>query len=316
MKPAGRKKAAEKSVLLNDLIDPGDSKKVTSEIKRILLLIDREVNQAFLEEVLNDTVALFNGRYPGYRASTAKYHDLSHTLSVALAMARLMHGSVINGHRFDSVNLNLGITAALFHDVGYIQSQEDQEGSGAKYTVGHELRSIAFMRRYLSKKDYTPREIENCAQIIQCTIISLAPRAILFDSEEIKVLGQIVGSADLMAQMADRLYLEKLLLLFKEFQEAAVSGFNSEVELLRKTVWFYESIAQKRLKKDLGKVYLNMRRHFSECWQIDRDLYMAAISKNIHYIKHLSKVCKKNFNCYLKNLRRGGIVEEIFGRAC
>ena len=89
MKPASEKKALEKSVLLNDLIDPGDYKKVISEIKRTLPLIDKNVNQAFLGEVLDDTVALFKGRFPGYRASTTKYHDLRHTLSVALAMARL-----------------------------------------------------------------------------------------------------------------------------------------------------------------------------------------------------------------------------------
>jgi len=314
MKPAGGKSTAEKSVLLNDLIDPGDSKKVFKEIKHILSLIDPDVNQAFLGKVLNDTVALFKGRYPGYRASTAKYHDLSHTLAVALAMARLMHGSFLKGYRFDPVNLNLGITAALFHDVGYIQSQGDHEGSGAKYTVGHEKRSIAFMQRYLSEKDFPPGEIENCGQIIRCTIMDLTPQTFLFDSEEIKVLGLSVGSADLMAQMADRLYLEKLLLLFKEFEEAALPGFDSEVELLRKTVWFYETIAKKRLKQDLGKIYLNMRHHFLGRWKVDRDLYVEAIEKNIDYIKHLSRLCKKNFDCYLQNLRRGGIVEEMFGR--
>jgi len=313
MKQESRKHAADKSILLNDLIDPGNSKKVITEIKRVLLLIDQDMNQAFLGNVLKDTVALFKGRYPGYRASTAKYHDLSHTLAVGLAMARLMHGSFLNGYRFDPVNLNLGIAAALFHDVGYIQSQEDIEGSGAKYTVGHEQRSIKFMQRYLSQKDFTARDIENCGHMIGCTIMNLAPQNILFDSEEIKTLGQSVGSADLMAQMADRLYLEKLLLLFKEFEEAALPGFDSEVELLQKTVWFYESVALKRLKNDLGKVYLNMRLHFLERWKIDRDLYVEAIAKNIDYIKYLSGLCKNDFDCYLKNLRRGGIVDEIFG---
>ena len=313
MKQAKGKKAAEKSIALNDLIDESDSKKVIAEIKRMVLLIEQDVNQAFLGQLLDDTVALFRGRYPGYRASTAKYHDLGHTLAVALAMARLMHGCFLKGYRFDPVNITLGIAAALFHDVGYIQSREDLEGSGAKYTVGHELRSIAFMKRYLSEKNFTPQEVKNCGHIIKCTIMDLTPETIPFYSGEIKVLGQCVGSADLMAQMADRLYLEKLLLLFKEFEEAALPGFDSEVELLRKTEGFYEAIAQKRLKKDLGKIYLNMRLHFIHRWKIDQDLYEAAIAKNVFYIKYLNNLCKKNFDCYLKNLRRGGVVEEIFG---
>lgn len=305
----------KKSIALNDLIDPGNSQNVLEEIKNIVLRIETDVDEAFLGQVFNDTVDLFKGHYPGYRASTAKYHDLEHTQAVVLAMVRLMHGCFMEGHTFTPVSIMLGLTAALFHDIGYIQDESDCEGSGAKYTIGHEKRSIDFMRKYLSQKDFSSEEIMDCAHVIRCTMLNVSPKTIPFRSKELEILGKIVGSADLIAQISDRLYLEKLLLLFKEFEEAAVPGFDSELELLRKTVNFYKMVADKRLKRDLGNVAANMRSHFMHRWDIDRDLYAESISKNVDYIKYLNKLCEENFECYLKNLKRGGIVKKIFGGA-
>ena len=120
----------------------------------------------------------------------------------------------------------------------------------------------------------------------------------------------IVGSADLLAQMADRYYLEKLLLLYKEFEEARLGGFDSELDLLKKTVDFYENRAQKRFQEELGGVSIYMRAHFKDRWGMDRDLYDESIRKNIEYLKSLITLCEDSYTCYLENLRRGGITEE------
>jgi len=122
------------------------------------------------------------------------------------------------------------------------------------------------------------------------------------------MLGKIVGSADLLGQMADRCYLEKLLLLYKEFEEAKLPGFDSELDLLQKTETFYESVAQKRLKNDFSGIAASLRLHFKVRWNEDRDLYLEAIENNIDYLKGLTLRCRDNYTCYLKNLRRGGIV--------
>ena len=50
-----------------------------------------------------------------------------------------------------------------------------------------------------------------------CTVTAL--EEIPFRSDETRAMGRILGSADLIAQMADRTYLEKFPLLFEEFQE-------------------------------------------------------------------------------------------------
>jgi hypothetical protein len=261
--------------------------------------------------LFNDIVDLFNGEYPGYQKSKTKYHDLEHTHSVVLATARLMHGCFLEGEALTPKNIFLGLAASLFHDSGLIQTENDSNGTGAKYTVGHEERSILFMREYLSLKNFSSREIEDCTHLIESTILSLPVKEISFRSKETETLGKIVGAADLLAQMADRNYLEKLLLLFKEFEEANIPGFSSELELLQKTEDFYNFVAQQRLSEEFGGISVSMLSHFKHRWNIDRDLYAESITKNIEYLKSVVDECKDTFECYLDKLRRLGISETI-----
>ncbi|MGD8367807.1 MAG: HD domain-containing protein [Desulfobacterales bacterium] len=274
------------------------------------LLMDDSGMNAFVR-AFDDTRALFAGRYPGYRAANTKYHDYAHTVSVVVATARLMHGCLADGVTFSSRNGLLTLTAALFHDVGLIQTEEDRNGSGAKYTVGHEERSVRFLREYLASQGFSDPEIEVGANFIRCTILSISPAQISFLSREENTCGRILGSADLLAQMADRLYLEKLLFLFREFEEARLPGFDTELELLWKTKDFYESVAKKRLNEDLGKIHTHMRSHFREWMDIDADLYTEAIAKNIDYLETIIKYCRNSFDCYLEFLRRGGIADQV-----
>jgi hypothetical protein len=305
----------KENITLYDLIDLDDSRKVLSEIQNIVSLIARGVDNTFIDQIYSDIVDLFNGQYPGYRASTAKYHNLEHTKAVVLATARLMHGHAQNENTFTPLNVEIGLAAALFHDIGYIQADYDLEGSGAKYTIGHEERSIAFMREYLSGKNFSFRDMSDCAHVIYCTMLATSPNAIPFRTKEIETLGKIVGSADLLAQIADRMYLERLLLLFLEFEEGGLPGFNSSLDLLQKTENFYEFVAQKRLNEEFDSFAADMRLHFLHHWDIDRDLYAESIEKNIEYIKTLNAECRGNFDCYLLNLKRGGIVERIFSKS-
>ncbi len=272
---------------------------------------DAEVD--LFDQVFQDIKLLFRGEYPGYRSSNTKYHDFEHTLSVVLATARLIHGSSVDGLTFAARDILLTLLAALLHDVGLIQEKDDQEGSGAKYTVGHEERSIAFLNEYLTGKGFANHELETCARFIRCTILSLPPGEVPFASTEHQKLGYIVGTADLLAQMADRLYLEKLLLLYKEFEEARLPGFDSELELLQKTKDFFEVVAQKRLQEDLGGVCRHMRTHFKSWMDIDQNLYNESIRNHINYLQSLTKICGDSLDCYLSNLRRGGIVKENQG---
>ncbi|MBL7180524.1 MAG: hypothetical protein ABIK98_01070 [Pseudomonadota bacterium] len=301
----------KEGIKLYDLINLANPQHVFNELKYIVSLVVNDFDYSLLEQIYADIEMLFRGDFPGYRASNTKYHDLEHTSSVALTVARLIHGGFVEGHLFPAKNILLGLIGALFHDIGFIQSDSDVNGSGAKYTVGHEQRSIDFIKSYLSRKAFSAEDIQDCTHIIMCTVLDLAIKEISFRSNDIKVLGQIVGSADLLAQMADREYLEKLFMLFKEFEEAGLPGYGSELELLKKTEDFYKYVALQRLSEDFAGVSAFIRLHFKDRWDLDRDLYQEAIVANIEYLKTVVEKCDDLYSCYLQHLRRGGLTEKL-----
>ncbi|GAB6041621.1 hypothetical protein [Endothiovibrio diazotrophicus] len=292
---------------LEDLIPPGEPELTLIEI---LLLVERigAGDKELIRRAFHDTIRLFHGEYPGYRASNTRYHDLDHTCAVVLAMARLLHGAHCEGVRWSDRGVALGLLGALFHDVGLIQKSDDLEGTGAKYTLGHEHRSVEFLGSYLAEVGIGQDAIEEAGQLIGCTIMSRSPQEFRFGNDELRLLGFMVGTADLLAQMAERTYLEKLLLLFREFEEAEIPGFDSELILLEKTEAFYTGVVKRRLEEQLGGVYRHMVPHFRERWGIQEDLYQRMIRQNLAY---LHQVLEEDKALYRERLRRGGIVQQV-----
>jgi hypothetical protein len=301
----------KEGIKLYDLVDLTNPQSTLNELRYIVTLMANDFDHALLEQIYDDVNMLFGGNFQGYRASNTKYHDLEHTSSVVLATSRLMHGAFVEGHSFAAKTILLGLIGAIFHDIGFIQADSDVKGSGAKYTIGHEERSIKFMKEYLSKKSFSEQDLEDCTHIIMSTILSLEIKDVPFRSDDIAMLGKIVGSADLLAQMADREYLEKLFMLFKEFEEAGMPGYGSELELLRKTQDFYKFVALQRLSEGFENVYAFMQSHFNNRWDLDRDLYQESIVSNITYLQTVVDSCDESYACYLKYLRRGGLAEKL-----
>ena len=293
------------NIRLHQLTNIKSTSETFAEIKHILLLIDPSFDFLVIENAYNDIILLFNGKYPGYSASNTKYHDLEHTCAVTLAAARIIHGLYVQDQAFSSRLIQLGLIGALFHDTGLIKTEEESDGTGAQYTIGHEERSIALMTNYLSEKNFTAEDILDCSNIIECTKLSLPLDEIPFKSEGTKTMGKVQGSADLIAQMADRNYLEKLPLLFLEFEEAGMEGFETPLELFKKTEEFYHMVARARLAEDFGSVSSAALYHFQSRWDIDRDLYAESIRNNIKYIKESMEGCTGSFECLMSKLRRG-----------
>ncbi|MFO7885702.1 MAG: hypothetical protein R6U68_12855 [Desulfobacteraceae bacterium] len=295
----------------SDLINKQDLESGFKEISDIIHLLGADKIVDDFTSAFQDIVRLFNGDYPGYRASNTRYHDLDHTIMVALTTARLICGCMQNRFVFDHDNILTGLLAALFHDSGLIQTQDDLEGTGAKHTLGHEERSAAFMQEYLSKKGVSAGKIINCSHMIKTTNLNLDTKEIPFSSRDVEILGKIVGSADLLAQMAERSYLEKLFLLYQEFEEAGISVYESEAQLLFKTRAFYDNVVNRRLKDNYENIASNMRFYFKKRWGIDKDLYDMAIQKNLLYLK---QICENEKDCerqkLIHNLRRDGILRE------
>ncbi len=296
-----------KEIQLSRMVNMEDPQSVFDEVRAIALMIFPEFDFKTVHLVFKDIVRLFHGEYPGYRKCNTEYHDLKHTTDTFLAMARLMHGAFVGGENLSGEHVNLGLICALMHDTGYIQTLDNDVGTGAKYTRIDTRRSIVFMDIYIADKGFSKEDFKNFSDIINYTSLSTNINKIQFECQEIELLCKIMGTADLLGQVADRAYLEKLLFLFYEFKEGGVMGYDSELDLLKKTIDFY-AMTRKRFASELDSVNEYMRYHFKVRWNLDRDLYMEAIEKSINYLKFILENHEKD--C-INHLRRGGIVRRL-----
>ena len=101
-----------------------------------------------------------------------------------------------------------------------------------------------------------------------------------------ELLAKLLGCADLIGQMADRIYLEKLFYLYREFEEGQVSDYSDEMDLLVKTLSFFP-LVHRRFEEQLGGCDHLAKAHFSVRWNISRNLYHVAIEKQKHYLEHI-----------------------------
>jgi hypothetical protein len=297
----------EDTVQLSRLIDMEDPRAVLDEVETIVSMLFSRFDFTTLDLVFTDIVRLFNGEYSGYGPCRTQYHDLKHTTDTFLAMARLIHGVMLSGEQLTSEQVTLGLVCALIHDTGYIQKTDEQQGEMTLKSLTDVRRSIAFMDQYKSDHGLSPEVFRHSSVILTCTDLSAKIAEIHFPSPEIALLGKLIGTADLLGQMADRTYLEKLLFLFDEFRNGGVMGYKSELDLLRKTRDFYR-MSRQRLAKDLGGVNEHMRSHFKQRWKLDRDLYVEALERHMAYLIHILKNHEKDYRRYL---RRGGLVAKL-----
>jgi len=215
-----------------------------------------------------------------------------------LAMARLLHGASLNDCPLLARDVTLGLIAALFHDTGYIQSEDDLEGTGAKYTLVHVARSVAFMKEYFRQAGFSSKDLDYCRCCVQCTGLEIRIENLRFESACHREAGWILGTADLLGQMADQTYLTKLPFLYREFAEAHVPGFESELDLLRKTPAFWD-FTQFRLNSELGNVHRYMLNHFRAWWGLNRDVSRESIEENITYLKFILENHELEYRTYL-----------------
>jgi hypothetical protein len=248
--------------------------------------------------VYQDIVKLFEGDFLGYRKCNTRYHDLRHTEDCTLEFIRIVHGAFLNGEKISLRGLNLGLIAALMHDTGYIQRVGDTKGTGAKYTRTHVERSIDFTRRYFFIKGYPATDFNFCKNCLQCTGLNVRIEDIYFISAENELMGKILGVADLIGQMSDWNYLEKLPALFEEYQEGSVPGYESEFDLVKETPGFWK-FSQERFRTELGNVDRYLKDHFKVRWGIDRDLDREAIEFNISRLNYILKNFPDDYRRFL-----------------
>lgn len=254
---------------------------------------------AYMDELwiaFHDFERLFNGRMPGYAGCDTVYHDIQHTLDMTLAMSRLVAGyerTVSSNDHLGADRAVLGIICALFHDAGYIRYSADHNYSnGAEVTKFHISRSAAWLKRYLPSigmAAVTPVATE----IVHFTGYEKPLNKIELDNPKDSMLGHLLGTADLIAQMADRCYLEKCRdRLYLEFVLGgiAIEGgpddrrvrYQSGTDLLLQTPTFYKDVVKKRLDIDFNKAYRYVEAVFD-----GRNPYLEFIERNIAYLEYI-----------------------------
>lgn len=268
---------------------------VAEAVGEIFAQVHPRASRVHLDNAFRHFQRLFHGELPGFKGCDTVYHDVQHTLDMTLAMARLMAGyerTVPAPQCLGPELTTMGLIAALFHDSGYIQQHDSEVHNGAEYTQTHVSRSEKLLFDFFQSEGIgVGVNRRAAARVVHYTGLELKPDQISLPDPRLRILGELLGTADLVAQMADRCYLEKCRdRLFPEFVLGGVAfdddgqpRYKDGTDLLRKTPDFY-SATRNRLDEDLNRAY----RYF-EGWFDGENPYMEAVQKNLNFLDYVLK---------------------------
>jgi hypothetical protein len=247
-----------------------------------------------LTQAFTDFERLFLGTYPGYLGCDTVYHDLQHSLDDTLAMARLLAGydrTQVPENRLGAERALVALIVALFHDSGYIRESSDTvHRNGAEFTRTHVTRGASFLARYLPGIGLA-NWVPIATQVIHYSGYEVPFKDIRLDDMRDRRVGHLLGTADVLAQMSDRCYLEKCRdRLYPEFVLGGVAmqrdgegglrvQYGSGLDVLRQTPQFVEMTMRTRLDGEFDAAY-----RYLECLYGGRNPYMEAIHRNLGYL--------------------------------
>jgi hypothetical protein len=275
-------------------IDTRQPRLVEAEIGAAYLAMFPDADRKFVRTIFHWGVDCFEGRYKDYLPIDALYHDLEHTLQGALCMAQLLR----NRHntnaepRLTRRMFELGLLAILMHDTGYLKKKGDTGGTGAKYTLTHVDRSIQFAGELMFYRDYPIEDILAVQNMIRCTGVNVQLDTIPFQDELERITGFVLGTADLLGQMAAPDYVEKLPVLYSEFAEAAgynggkmkAGGFfSSAQDMMQKTPVFWENYVKQKINRE----FLGLFRFLCVPYPDGPNPYIERIDANIARLRRL-----------------------------
>jgi len=187
----------------------------------------------------------------------------------------------------------LGVVLALFHDVGYLRRPSDEAHiNGAEFTRSHVSRGAEFLRDYLPQIGLA-RVGADGGRADSFTGYERPFEQIVTHDARDSTLGHLLGTADMIAQMADRCYLEKCRdRLYPEFVLGGVAlstrrgatevRYASGLDLLRQTPVFVAETRTRRLDGEFGAAYRHLELLFD-----GHNPYMEAIERNVHYLEQV-----------------------------
>ena len=271
-------------------VDTRDANAVRKAIRCIFADTYPASEPALFESVFKTVDQMFTGKFPGFREVDVLYHDYQHTLQASLCMAEIMQGMVKSGDavRLSERDFQLGMAAILLHDSGYLQTAADGEGSGARFTYAHVLRSCAVAATHLPRYGVLVSELSTVMGAIRCTGPDAKVDRLHFERPQDRLLGSCVATADYLGQMAASDYPDELGILFNEFKASddylhvpeSRRMFKSPEDLRSKTPGFWRHVVLPKLQNDFEGAF----RYLSRPYPDGPNSYVEAIERNIEII--------------------------------
>jgi len=276
-----------------------DADAVGMEVTHIYLGLYGMRGATVMRQAFEEIERLYRGAHPEFHPCDTRYHDIQHVLEVTLAMARLMDG--YERCRYNGTPplppeiFTLGIIAALFHDVGYLRRRNDRvHRYGAEYMLSHVARGAHILRSYLERLGMH-KVAAIAGPLLHFTGYERSVEAIRLSDPLLRRLGDMLGSADILAQMSDRCYFEKCRdRLYPEFVLGGLAHrrladgrleriYASGEDLVRNTPEFFKG-ALRRLESTLGRAYKYGEVHFD-----GRDIYLEEVQKNKRFAENMAR---------------------------
>jgi hypothetical protein len=250
--------------------------------------------EGFLRQAFADVENAFQGRYPCLLACDTPYHDLRHSLDTALLLARMVAGwNRGTGSKLAADEAALTVFLGLVHDVGFLRRVDEDELLGPHLMREHEWRGVEFARGYLASGPFADRS--DWAELILATCFAHSLAGMLEGrTPQAMAAARLIGSADLISQVADRLYLERCRdFLFYEMDVCGANRITNDagtttvlyengLHLLAKTPSFYQHSIRHRLTELFGGVDQVLCLHFG-----GKNPYQESIDRNLAYLNRL-----------------------------
>ena len=190
--------------------------------------------------------------------SDALYHDVEHSILVALVGQEILRGKHIREGGVSSQDWLHVIISLVCHDIGYVKGVCRQDKDEERlYATGKEGGMI-HLAPGASDASLTPYHVDRAklfiderfgghtiidAEVIKLNIeLTRFPVPAVEDHQETVNYSGLVRAADLIGQLSDPRYLKKITSLYYEFEETGVNralGYENPGDLRRNYSKFY-----------------------------------------------------------------------------
>jgi len=217
-----------------------------------LTLFNKEDERLIL--LYNYLVDICNFGTDEYHKLETKYHDLYHFLTSTTVFLDVYSGivdkKIIEKNESDFF---CGVVATMYHDIGFLKTKEDENGTGAQYINTHVERGCHFISNNFD--DILTEEEKSRI----CNLIMVTDYFKKVENLEIDHIGACVALGDWLSQMGDIQYVEKLSNLYQEFDEFQkyhnLNMYTGLHDLISKTPGFWYKLVKPLLNTKFYALY-------------------------------------------------------------